>query len=478
LIIEGGAVPGYTLMSRAGEAVMRVLRERWPTARRLVVVCGTGNNGGDGYITARLATEAGLQVTLLQLGEEGRIRGDALSAAEAFREAGGAVLPFDEDRLASADVLVDAVLGTGLERPLEGAWRGAVESMNRTATPVIAVDIPTGLHADTGCMLGATIRASCTVTFIGRKQGLYTGEAPDYTGRIVFDDLQTPAEIHARVPASSHLLMAPPLGALDAPRLRTAHKGHFGHALIVGGDYGMSGAVRLAGEAAARTGAGLVSIATRPEHAVAITSGRPELMCHGILDRQQLWPLLGRATVAAIGPGMGRSAWARDLLMAVMESRLPLVVDADALNLLAMEPARRAEWVLTPHPGEAGRLLSSSSAEVQRDRFAAVRALSERYNGVCVLKGAGTLICEDGAHVSVCPAGNPGMASGGMGDVLSGVIAGLVAQGLDLPQAAGAGVCIHGHAADRAARHGERGMLASDVLAELRHVVNRPGSGT
>jgi hydroxyethylthiazole kinase-like uncharacterized protein yjeF len=470
--IEEAGIPGYTLMSRAGAAAWDALRRDWPAARRIVVVCGTGNNGGDGYVLARLALEAQCRVTVLQAGDAARIGGDALTARAAYRAAGGEVRSGDPACLTEAEVIVDALFGTGLARALEGDWLAMVEAVNRTGVPVLAIDIPSGLHADTGAVLGAAVTARRTVTFIGRKQGLYTGQAAGYAGEITFSDLGVPASVYPHLPPSACLLMAAPLGALAAPRPRTAHKGANGHVLVIGGDHGMPGAVRLAGEAALRTGAGLVSLATRAGHAAAIAAACPELMSHGVDGIRELSPLLARATVVAVGPGLGRSRWAQSLLAAALDSSLPLIVDADALNLLSREPLRRNDWVLTPHPGEAGRLLHQETGAVQEDRYAAVRALAETYGGVAVLKGAGTLVYHAGAPVAVCTAGNPGMATGGMGDVLSGVIAGLVAQGLAPPQAAMAGVCLHARAGDRAAGHGERGMTARDVIGELRAVIN------
>lgn len=255
------------------------------------------------------------------------------------------------------------------------------------------------------------------------------------------------------------------------PRARASHKGDYGHVLVVGGDHGMVGAVRLAGEAAARTGSGLVSIATRAAHAAVSAAVRPELMCHGVECARDLRVLLQRASVVAIGPGLGQSAWAHDMLAAVLQMRLPRVVDADALNLLAQESMQCDHWVLTPHPGEAARLLDMTTKQVQADRLQAAQALQQRYGGVCVLKGAGTLVCTS-ESISICEVGNPGMASGGMGDVLTGIIAGLLAQGLSLVDAACAGVYIHAKAGDRAAQEGERGLLASDVMPHLRKLVN------
>jgi len=473
--IETAGIPGYTLMLRAGAAAWQVLGSSWPDARRLVVVCGTGNNGGDGYVLARLALKAGVRGQVLQLGDPDRIRGDALTARSDWLAAGGDTRPFDAQILTEADVIVDAMLGTGLERPLDGAWLAAVNAINTAPVPVLALDIPSGLHADTGSILAAAVRADYTATFIGRKRGLYTGQGAEVAGHISLHDLDVPAPVYRAVTASATLLTQPPLGRLGTPRPRTAHKGDHGHVLVVGGDHGMNGAVQLAGLAALRSGAGRVSLATRPEHAAAIAAACPVLMSLGAASGRALTALLGRATVVAIGPGLGRSRWAQDLLSTVLQSKLPLVVDADALNLLAREPQSCDRWILTPHPGEAARLLGVSIREVQADRFAAVTALVERYRGTAVLKGAGTLIGTGAAPVTVCAAGNPGMASAGSGDVLTGVIAGLAAQGLALPQAAGAGVCVHGLAGDVAAGSGERGLLATDVIAALRAVLQRFG---
>jgi NAD(P)H-hydrate epimerase len=473
--IEEAGIPGYTLMSRAGEAAWKILRDYWPEPNLIVVVCGTGNNGGDGYVLARLALEAEYTVRVLQLGDPGRIKGDALTARDAWLAAGGHSTPFDAQALSGESIIVDAQLGTGLERPLEGAWRAAVEAINASLSPVLAIDIPTGLHADTGAVLGASVKADHTVTFIGRKQGLYTGQGPEVARSVILADLQVPAEVYRQVLPESQLVLQPPLGALNDPRPRSAHKGHHGHVLVVGGDHGMSGAVRLAGEAALGVGAGLVSLATRPDHAAFIAAACPELMSHGVGAARNLHALLERATVAVVGPGLGRSRWARELFSRLLETSLPLVVDADALNLLGRDPAKRDNWVLTPHPGEAGRLLGQPVRDIEADRFAAIRRLAANFGGVAVLKGAGSLVSTAGAPVAVCTAGNPGMACGGMGDVLSGVIAGLIAQGLALPQAATAGVCVHGLAGDRAAVDGERGMKASDVIAELRAVMQSGG---
>jgi len=472
LAIEEAGIPGYTLMSRAGAACWQVLRETWPQARRIGVLCGGGNNGGDGYVLARLALAAGLQVRLLQLGEAARIRGAAQQARQDYLAAGGQESAFVPQRLEDTDLVVDAMLGTGLERPLAGTWLEAARSLNAGSRPVLAVDIPSGLLADTGHVPGEAVRAQLTVTFIGRKRGLYTGLGPEHAGAVHFFDLEVPAWVHERVPAETLLYSRPELSALGGARRRSAHKGSFGHVLVVGGGPGMAGAARLAGEAALRCGAGLVSLATWPQHAAVITASCPELISHPVADARALRPLLARASVVAIGPGLGRSAWAKDLLAGVLEAPQPLVVDADALNLLAAEDLRRDNWVLTPHPGEAGRLLGQATAQVQADRFAAAHAIQERHGGCVVLKGAGSIVHCTATAQALCAAGNPGMATAGMGDLLTGIIAALIAQGLAPANAALAGVCLHACAGDRAATGGERGLLARDVIAELRPLLN------
>jgi len=473
--IEEAGIAGYTLMSRAGKTAWDLLRNCWPEARSLLVLCGTGNNGGDGYVIGRLALEAGHAVLVMQLGDAAGIKGDALAAREAYIAAGGKVEPFQASVPAHVELVIDAMLGTGLEREPTGDWLAAIDMLNAGKQPVVAVDIPTGLHADTGRVLGSAVRADLTVTFIGRKPGLYTGQGPELAGKVVFDDLQVPDSVYMQVPAQAEQVTGVSNNIPVLHRPRTAHKGRHGHVLVIGGEQGMPGAVLLAGHAALRSGAGLVSVATRPSHAAALAAACPEVMCHGVRAAKELGPLLACATVVAIGPGLGRSPWSRQLLAQVLETSLPLVVDADALNLLALEPAHRENWIITPHPGEAGRLLGLPAAGVQQDRLAAVRGLVERFGGTAVLKGAGSLVCTAGRPIAVCTVGNPGMATAGMGDVLTGVIAALVAQRLPLADAAVLGVCLHGQAGDRAAAGGERGLLARDLIDELRHVVNAQG---
>jgi NAD(P)H-hydrate epimerase len=470
--IEQFQIPGETLMERAGAAAFALLCTRWPKAQRICVLCGVGNNGGDGFVVARLAHGAGLSVRVMQVGALERIGGDADAMRKKLIATGADVGQLSASALGQADVVVDALLGTGLKGEVTGEWLQAITAINNAGRPVLAIDIPSGLHADTGRVLGAAVRADATISFIGLKQGLFTGHGPDYAGVVAFDALAVPVAVYRGVPTSATRLSDDFVQQVLGPRARTAHKGDFGHALIVGGDHGMGGAARLAAESAARVGAGLVSVATRASHVVAINAGRPELMCSGVASEQEIRPMIDRASVIGIGPGLGQSEWSRKMFAAAMASKLPLVVDADGLNLLAQAPAQRDNWVLTPHPGEAARLIGHRVADIQNDRFAAARELQQRFGGVVVLKGAGTLVATPDLAIALCNAGNPGMASGGMGDVLTGVIAGFIAQGFAPKDAAYLGVQVHAMAGDRAARDGERGLLAGDVMEQLRGVVN------
>jgi NAD(P)H-hydrate epimerase len=482
ITIEDFGVPGMKLMERAGSAAFTALRTRWPRAVRMAVLCGTGNNGGDGYVVARLADAAGMRVKVYQLGDTNRLKGDALTAYERLEGTHVDILPYDPEghSFEMFDVVVDAMLGTGLQGAVKKDWAKAIDGVNaaRTSskaadgTAIVAIDIPSGLHADTGRVLGTAIKADLTATFIGMKQGLLTAAGPEYCGEILFDGLQAPSEAYTTVPPSAQRANVRNFAAQLAPRPRTAHKNQSGHVLLVGGNHGMTGAIRMASEAAGRSGAGLVSVATRAEYAPLVNIDRPELMSHGVSGRRDLLPLLEKANVVALGPGLGRDEWAKTFFAALMQCRLPMVLDADALNLLAVEPQQGGHWVLTPHPGEAARLLDCSPADIQADRFAAADAIHKRYGGVCVLKGAGTVVSCDPGGLYVCDAGNPGMASGGMGDILTGVVAGLLAQGLSLSDAALCGVCVHAGAADLAAAGGERGMLATDLFPHIRRLVN------
>ena len=460
-------------MKRAGEAALRYLRQRWPTAHRIVIVCGGGNNGGDGYVLARFAQAAGLTVSALSAVPRESLRGDARQAYDDFKASGGSLRPFAAERLNDGDVIVDALLGTGVRGAVRLDLVNVIRAMNASDLPIFALDVPSGLDSDTGMPRGETVRADCTVTFVGLKTGLFTGDGPEYAGTVSFDDLElAPPDAATFKPRLERIVEADIQQALPRRR-RAANKGDFGRVLIVGSGTGMPGAARLAGEACLRVGAGLVTVAVAPENVPAIAAGRPELICLPLTDPSALAEAVERASVLAIGPGLGRTAWSRAALEIVLRCEKPVVVDADALNLIAETKCRaRDNWILTPHPGEAGRLLGIPTADIQNDRLAALDRLTERYGGTVVLKGAGTLVGFPGRTPGLCERGNPGMASAGTGDVLTGAIAGILAQCRDTWLAARVGVLVHAMAGDAAARGGERGLLAGDVARELHNCVN------
>lgn len=467
--IEEYGVSGLELMRTAGRCAYRELRREWPAARRLHVFCGTGNNGGDGYVIARAALADGLAVTLHQLGDGSRLRGAAASVAEDYLAAGGvrsapgAIPPADDC------VIVDALFGTGLDRPLTGPWLQAVRAINAAGQPVLSVDIPSGLHGGDGQVLGAAVHADLTVTFIALKAGLFTGAGPACRGRLRFHDLALPEALRgASRPIARRYRHAD--GAPRVPaRAAGAHKGDSGRLLIVGGNHGMGGAALLAGQGALRAGAGLVSVVTRRTHVPALLAAQPELMSYGF-ETGALPETLRKGTgVILAGPGLGQDDWARELLALLAGDPRSLVLDADGLNLLAAEPELLRPSVITPHPGEAARLLGQSTMDVQRDRLAAAARLSERWQAVVVLKGAGTVVQIPGELPWICDGGSPALATAGTGDVLAGVIAALLAAGMTPGDAARAAVAAHAEAGERlATRSGQRGLVASDLPAAIR----------
>jgi len=474
LASERGGIPSYDLMCRAGAAALAALRQHWPSAKTLAIVCGAGNNAGDGLVVARLASAAGFAVRVLALVPSGKWQGDAGRAATDCTAAGVRVEPFSAAGLAGADVIVDGVLGIGIDRPVAGTFLAAIEAMNAAGRPILALDVPSGLDADTGAPRDVAVHAAVTLTFIGLKPGLFLGSAVDFVGTLVLAGLGVPATLAAGMRPQLVRLTTADLEGVLPRRPRSAHKGSNGRLLLVGGGPGMAGAIRLAAEAALRVGAGLVYVATHPDNLAAVLSGRPEIICHAVKSVGDLDDLLAMADAAVLGPGLGQTPWAKALHERLLATELPLVVDADALNLLAAAPVARGNWALTPHPGEAARLLGATVATLQQDRARSVRELTRRYGAVVVLKGANTLVATPDADdpPRVCDRGNPGMATGGMGDVLAGVIGSLLVQSHDLTASVRAGVLLHALAGDAAARDGERGTLASDLFPHLRRWAN------
>jgi NAD(P)H-hydrate epimerase len=479
--IEAHGIPGIELMERAGRCVFDGVRKTYPQAASWVIFCGGGNNGGDGYIVARVAKEAGSAVTVCALKSPDALSGDAAIAAQRWHAAGGKTHPWPISDLSRYDVVIDALLGTGLDRAPRDDYALAIDMMNAAGKPLIAVDIPSGLNTNTGNIMTMAAAADQTYTFIGHKRGHYTADGPDYCGDIYFSDLKTPDSVRDEVKDSGILVRENILSDYLKPRRRNSHKGSYGWVLGIGGNSSMSGAVRLCGEAALRSGAGKVTLATLPDHASLVNLTCPELMVRGVRRGKQLQTLLGQVSVIVIGTGLGQTSWSENLFKTCMKTRLPIVLDADGLNILArLYPEMgqrgalpRGRWILTPHPAEAGRLLGCEPREVQQDRVGTAVKLAQRFDATIVLKGCGTVIADNNGRYAICPLGNPGMASAGTGDVLAGVISALVAQQLDLWEASICGVVAHAAAGDLAARAiGERGMIASDITTQLPAVLN------
>lgn len=485
LAIEQLAIPGIVLMKRAGRAVLDELLDAWGHPSLISVFCGSGNNAGDGYIVAALAAEKGIGVQVIELAAADKLSADATLARQYSLEAGVSFGKFSNSVEVSEGVIVDALLGTGYspaQQPMRESYAEAVTIINSAGLPVLSIDLPSGLCSDSGSAAEPSVKADISVTFIGAKQGMFSGRGPALCGEIIYHSLDIDEELISQQQSSACLMDLDRLLDLYPDRDTDAYKNQSGHSMVIGGDLGFGGAAAMAAESALRVGSGLVSVATRPEHVSAILARQPEVMARGVISGQELEPLLGKPTVLVIGPGLGRTPWSEQLLQKAVATGLPMVVDADALNIIAegrvVPNPDGSRWIMTPHPAEAARLLQTTVAEIQADRFSAVRQLQEKYNAVVLLKGAGSLIAAPAAspgydQIMVCPYGNPGMATGGMGDVLSGIIGGLLAQGLEPSLAAQLGCCLHSAAADMAAdERGVRGLVASDTNPYVTAILN------
>ncbi|MEO8010032.1 MAG: NAD(P)H-hydrate dehydratase [Dokdonella sp.] len=471
IAIERCRSSGASLMHRAAQAAFAALRRRWPEAHHIRVLAGTGNNGGDAYLLAALAHEHGLRVELHALGDS--IGEDAIKARSKWIALGQPISTLDDAiRAGAVDVVVDGLFGSGLSRAIEGDAAELIVALNARGSATLALDVPSGLDANSGVATGPVLRADATISFVGWKRGLFTADAADLCGVLELATLAIPADAYAGIDADANLLDTDLIQKLSA-RKRNVNKGTFGHVLAIGGDEGMAGAVRLCAEAALRSGAGMVSVATRLAHVSALNAARPELMARAVDGPQSIAAMLERASTIALGPGLGQAAWGHALWDSALRADKPIVIDADALNLLAEHPCKLpGRTVLTPHPGEAARLLRLDIGTIQRDRFAAARAIARTYAATVVLKGAGSIIAAEDGRVAVCRFGNPGMASAGMGDVLTGIIAGLLAQGLSVWDSARIGALAHARAGDLAAGTAPRGMIASDLFVPLRRLLN------
>jgi NAD(P)H-hydrate epimerase len=456
LAIDRDNISGLQLMQRAGMAVFKHILQHY-RKHAVTVFCGSGNNGGDGYVIATLAKEKGIAVQLIHLKQPQQLKGNAKRAYEIANKAGVTMVDFSPEMVLEDCIIVDALIGIGLKGSVRGTYCDAIELINNSNLVVVAVDLPSGLNADTGDVENICVKAQTTICFIGLKQGLFTNHGPDYCGKIIYQDLAEKSTIFDEIPPVAIKLQLSSLLRHLKPRQASSHKNNYGHVIVVGGDYGYAGASLLAAEAALRTGAGLVSVATRQEHISLIVARRPEIMAHAVDSSEALQTLLKKASVLIIGPGLGQSLWSRKMLNCALKADIPSILDADALNLVAREQIQLSTmnhpYIFTPHPKEAARLLNVETAQIQKDRFSAVKKMAKKYHAQVLLKGTGSLVCVSAnSTIGVCTSGNPGMATGGMGDVLSGIIGGLLAQGVNHNHCLALATCLHAEAADMAAK--------------------------
>ncbi|WP_319558490.1 NAD(P)H-hydrate dehydratase [Thiomicrorhabdus sp.] len=457
-IIDEGE-PGLKLMKRAAWHLFATVQSHYPHAQKLLVLCGTGNNGGDGLACAQFALLAGLDVSVFLSNEN--MHGDALSCLNELKALNADIRPLNDlevfsQELGKTDLLIDALFGIGLNRPLNQASVQLIETVNTSPCPVISADLPSGLDADSGKHFGCAIKAEHTCTFLTRKVGLYTHLGPDFCGQIHYFDLHANLPQHISPVAYSHELneWQPLIPTLSADN----HKGRMGHVLLVGGHRNMMGAIQLSASACLHSGAGLTKIISDTQHLIPLTQQQPELMCY---PPEALSEQLRQSDLLALGPGLGLDDWSGQLYQTCSQNNLPKVFDADALKWLAKTPVFNPQQILTPHPGEAAVLLDSDSRRIQQDRVGAIKAIQKKYGGVVILKGKGSLI-YDGNRLELCPLGNPGMAVGGMGDVLTGVVAALWARGMTPFEAACTAVYIHAAAADECFKEtGAAGLIPS-----------------
>lgn len=477
----------FELMSRAGEASFQAMLSHWPEAKKILVFAGNGNNGGDAYIVATLAQKAGLKVTVVCENSQRKLLGDGGIAQRNWLKGGGACLHFKQVKFVGFDLIVDGLLGTGITGNVTQIFQQQIQHINQSGLPILALDVPSGLDADTGQPLPIAIQATTTVSFIGVKSGLITGRGKHHTGELIYADLGIGKAFYQLTTAKAQVmdwLMLPSLGQ----RPVHANKGTFGKLLCIGGNAGMAGAIRLTAEAALRAGSGMVKVYCHSKSVEQVAAGRPEIMLVAAQKvKHDLAKALDWATAVAIGPGLGQDIWADEIFSELIDylavNPKPLTLDADALNLLANHVvdtktmsvvAGLPNCVVTPHSGEGARLLETHVNMIEQDRYKACIQIAKKYQVTCVLKGAGSLITgPESQYVWVCKGGNPGMATAGMGDVLTGIIAGLLSQYISAEKAAAYGVCIHAEAGDRnASESGQRGMMASDLFLSIRNIVN------
>jgi len=490
--IEDIGIPGIVLMENAGRQVVAAMEATFEDleARHVAVLCGRGNNGGDGFVVARTLLQRGVETSVFVVGEVAEIKGDARTNLEVLGQLGQTVVEVNDDQawelhfseIAECDLIVDALFGTGLKTPLQGLYETVVADINSSGLPVVAIDLPSGLSADSHELLGDCIDATITVTLGAPKLPPVLPPAELHAGDIVIADIGIPGPVIDGLDGSRvELLTRGQMRALVHPRSPDSHKGDFGHVLVVAGALGHSGAAHLAATAALKSGAGLVTLATAKSCQPIVAAMTPEYMTIGLSESENGFDvadldrlLQHNCDVIAIGPGLGTAPGTMAFVHALLErAGTPIVLDADALNAFQADPdrlmgAEGRDVIITPHPGEFARLTGVTAAEVQANRVELARTFAATHHVYVILKGHRTVIATPEEHVFINPTGNPGMASGGMGDVLTGIVAAWLGQLLDAEAACRLGVYLHGTAGDLAeASEGEVALIASDVIAHL-----------
>ena len=502
--IEERKIPSLRLMENAGKAVVHEMeRHSGPLRGKTVtIVAGKGQNGGDGFVVARLLRHRRCTARVVLLAPPSALKGDAAVTLRRFQRAGGRCHPIKsgadlatllDSLIQGSDILVDAIFGTGLNATVEGIPAAVITLMNTSGRPIVAIDLPSGLDADTGAVWGTAVAAALTVTLARPKRGLYVGAGPNHAGTIRIADIGIPSDLIAAAKIPVTLLDTASIRPLLPVRNRSAHKGTFGHAGIIAGSVGKTGAAAMAAMGALRSGAGLVTVAVPGSLNDALEAKLLEAMTVPVpeteartLSKEALAPLLAFAagkTAVAIGPGIGTHPETRTLVQELLGNvARPIVLDADGINAIAGHKELlgkvHAPLVLTPHPGEMAHLLGCSTADVQMDRLGVAARLAQEQKVCVVLKGAGTVVAGSDGRLAVNSTGNPGMATAGTGDVLTGMITGLLAQGLPLWEAACAGVYLHGLAGDLAASdQGEMGLIAGDVIRAIPRAIHHVLTG-
>jgi len=487
LAIKEKGISGYSLMQMAAEFTLDVILREFSPVEELIIFCSKGKNSGDGFLLGSFAKEFGLEVTIVMSNTSNVIKGVSRKAFEEMKDAKVKIIStksIEKLKVSNKAVIVDALIGTGLKGNLRKNIKESILALNKLGVklPVLSLDIPSGINPDTGDADDIAVYADITATFVAQKRGCFTSVGKKFSGEIIYSDLEIPKNLFSKITSTSYVVDYEDSISKVVYREQDAHKGHFGNVLIVGGDRGLGGAGLLSSRAAVYSGAGLTSLVTRPEHVSASLVSCPEVMVKGVDSGQDIEEHLVKPDVIAIGPGLGQSAWSEQMIQRVFweaEKRdISVIMDADALNLLTklkLSSNLPKRLILTPHPGEASRLLNTSVAVIESNRFSAAAKIQKKFNATVVLKGSGTVICHKSGGTQkwgICDSGNPGMATGGMGDVLTGIIAGLLAQGLTLKEAAEAGVDLHAKAADQASlEFGEAGLTSSDVINELKYLL-------